>query len=127
MKTFQSGQKFCLLPRQYKMSRVMRKPFFCICENIDADQLRSYRKADQRLCFCYTDSTIPLLPESKISNLYPSSVAVQPGLYWTWSENPRRPVFSRRGSYTSFYIQNNMHQSSFCSVEEIRCVFDDIW
>ena len=38
------------------------KPDFCICENKDADQLRGNRKADQRLCFRYTDSTIPLLP-----------------------------------------------------------------
>ena len=33
------------------MSRVMRKPDFCICENIDADQLRGNHEADQRLCF----------------------------------------------------------------------------
>ena len=43
------------------MSRVMRKPDFCICENKDADQLRGNREADQRLCFRYTDSAIPLL------------------------------------------------------------------
>ena len=42
------------------MSLVMRKPAFCICENKDADQLRGNREADQRLCFRYTDSTIPL-------------------------------------------------------------------
>ena len=36
-----------------KMSLVMRKPAFCICENKDADQLRSNREADQRLCFHY--------------------------------------------------------------------------
>ena len=48
----------------------MRKPNFCICENKDADQLRGNREADQRLCFCYTDSTIPLLPKSKISSLF---------------------------------------------------------
>ena len=34
----------------------MRKPAVCICENKDADQLRDNREADQRLCFCYTDS-----------------------------------------------------------------------
>ena len=39
----------------------MRKPDFCICENKDADQLRGNREADRRLCFRYTDSTIPLL------------------------------------------------------------------
>ena len=43
----------------------MRKPTFCICENKDADQLRGNREADQRLCFRYIDSTIPLLPKSK--------------------------------------------------------------
>ena len=71
------------------MSRVMRKPAFCICENKDADQLRGNREADQRLCFRYTDSTIPLLPKYEISSLYPSSVAVQPGLCRTWSETPK--------------------------------------
>ena len=51
------------------MSRDVRKPDFCICENKDADQLRGNREADQRLCFRYTDSTIPLLPKYKISSL----------------------------------------------------------
>ena len=71
------------------MSRVVRKPAFCICENKDADQLRCNHKADQRLCFRYIDSTIPLLHKSEISNLKPSSVAVQPGLCRTWSETPK--------------------------------------
>ena len=51
------------------MSRVMRKPTFCICENKDADQLRGNREADQRLCFRYLDTTIPRLPKYKISSL----------------------------------------------------------
>ena len=71
----------------------MRKPTFCICENKDADQLRGNREADQRLCFRYTDSTIPLLSKSEISSLYPSFVAVQPGLCRTGSET-RTLVFS---------------------------------
>ena len=58
------------------MSRVMRKQTICICENKDADQLRINREADQRLCFRYLDSKIPLLPKYKISSLWPSSVAV---------------------------------------------------
>ena len=37
----------------------MGKPTICIGENKDADQLRG--NADQRLCFRYSDSTIPLL------------------------------------------------------------------
>ena len=71
------------------LSLVMRKTDFCICENKDADQLRGNREADQRLCFRYTDSTIPLLPKYEISSLQPSSVAVQPGLCRTWSETPK--------------------------------------
>ena len=51
------------------MSNIMRKPTFCICENKDADQLRGDREADQRLCFRYLDSTIPLLPKYKILSL----------------------------------------------------------
>ena len=38
----------------------MRKSAFCICENKDADQLRGDREADQRLCFRYIYSTIPI-------------------------------------------------------------------
>ena len=52
-----------------QMSRVLRKPAFCICENKDADQLRGNGVADQRLCLRYTDSTISLLPKSEISHL----------------------------------------------------------
>ena len=71
----------------------MRKPTFCICENKDADQLRGNRKADQRLCFRYIEGNIPLLSKSEISSLYPSSVAVQPGLCRTRLET-RTLVFS---------------------------------
>ena len=53
------------LPHLY-MSRVMRKPAFCICE--DADQLCGNRAADQHLFFCYIHSTIPLLSISEISS-----------------------------------------------------------
>ena len=67
----------------------MRKPAFCKCENKDAYKLRGNREADQRLCFRYTDRTIPLLPTSEISSLEPSSVAVQPGLCGTRSETPK--------------------------------------
>ena len=55
--------------RSYDLSLVMRKPAFCICENKDADQLRGNREADQRLCFRYIDSTIPLLSKSEISSI----------------------------------------------------------
>ena len=71
----------------------MGKPTFCICENKDADQLCGNRKTDQRLCFHYIDSTIPLLSKSEISSLEPSSLTVQPGLCQTRSET-RMLVFS---------------------------------
>ena len=50
------------------MSRIVRKPDFCLGENKGADQLRGNREADQRLCFRYSDSTIPLLLKSEISS-----------------------------------------------------------
>ena len=77
----------------------MRKPAFSICENKDADQLRGNREADHRLCFRYIDSTIPLLPKSKISSFYPSYVAVQSPICVGPGRKPRRPVFSQRGSF----------------------------
>ena len=64
----------------------MRKPTMCMGENKDADQLRGYREADQRLCFRYTDSTFPPLLIPKFSRFWVSSVTVQAGLCWTWSE-----------------------------------------
>ena len=79
----------------------MRKPAFCICENKDADQLRGNCEADLRLCFRYMDGTIPLLPKSEISSLYPSSVAVQPGLCRTWSETPKTSFLTTR---LTFYV-----------------------
>ena len=44
-----------------QMSHLMRKSTVCICKNKDN------READQHLCFCYTDSTLPLLLKSEIS------------------------------------------------------------
>ena len=84
------------------MGLFVRKPDFGICENKDADQLRGNREADQRLCFRYIGSTIPLLPKSEILSLQPSSIVVQPGLCRTWSETPKTG-FSQRGSYHLHY------------------------
>ena len=53
---------WCVEPRYEKTG-------FCICKNKDADQLRGNREADQRLCFRYMDSKIPLLHIYKISSL----------------------------------------------------------
>ena len=74
------------MKQQLHLSRVMRKSDFCLGENKGADQLCSNCPADQRLCFRYSDSTIPRLLISKISSFYLSSVTVHPGLCQTWSE-----------------------------------------
>ena len=45
----------------------MRKPAFCIlCKNKGADHLRGNCTADWRFCFPYIDSTILLVPKSKM-------------------------------------------------------------
>ena len=81
------------------LSCVMRKPAFCICENKDANQLRSNCAADQLFCFPDIDIVQSLyflnpkfLPSSHLLWLY-SLVYVRPG------RKPRRPVFSRHGSF----------------------------
>ena len=83
------------------MCRVVRKSAYCIWENKDADQLRGNWEADQRLCFRYIDSTIPLLTIYKFqASSQPSCVVVQPGLCGAWSETPKTG-FSQRGSNTT--------------------------
>ena len=65
---------------------------FFTCKIKGADQLYHNRTADQRLCFCYIDSTIALLPRSEISSPYLLWL-FQPCLCQTW-----RQVFSRQVS-----------------------------
>ena len=81
----------------------MRKPDFSLCENKGADQLRSNCEADQRLCFRYTDSTIPFLLKSEISSFYPSSVAAQLRLCRTWSETPKPGFLMLRLIFEGFF------------------------
>ena len=81
----------------------MGKPTICIGENKDADQLRGNREADQRLCFRYSDSTIPLLLKSEISSFLLFSVTVQAGLYQTCSETTLL-VFPRGGSFITMFV-----------------------
>ena len=83
----------------YYLSRVVRKPDFCLCENKGADQLRSNCEADQRLYFRNKVSKISLLLKSEISSLLLRlyrPVCVRPG------RKPRRPVFSCCGSFYVF-------------------------
>ena len=78
------------------LSRIVRKPDFCLCENKGADQLRSNCEADQRLCFRHSDSTISLLPKSEISSFLPFSDTAQTGLCRTWSETPKTGFLASR-------------------------------
>ena len=45
------------------MSRIPRKPDFCIYENKGVDRVCGNPAADQRLCFCFIDRTMSLLPK----------------------------------------------------------------
>ena len=83
----------------------MGKPTICIGKNKDADQLRGNREADQRLCFRYSDSTIPLLLKSEISSFLPASVTVQAGLCRTCSETTLL-VFPRGSSIIIMLLNN---------------------
>ena len=80
----------------------MRKPAFCIWENKDADQLCGNSEADQVLCFRYSESTIPLLPKSEISSLWPYSLVAQSGLCQTWLETPKTGFLTKRLKYHLF-------------------------
>ena len=82
----------------------MGKPTICICKNKDADQLRGNHEADQRFCFRYMDSAIPLLLVSKISSFQSSPVTVQAGLYQTWSETLIVVFFMHMLIYEYLYL-----------------------
>ena len=60
---------FAVVSVQIEPPHEKKKTTICIGENKCTDQLRSNCKADQHLCFRYTDRTIPLLSNSKISSL----------------------------------------------------------
>ena len=98
----------------------MGKLTICIGENKATDQLHGNREANQRLCFPYTDSKIPLL-KSKMSSFWPASVTVQAGLCWTWSE-PKLLVFSCTGSLNKFqhiFLDNNWNTTQADSENDL--------
>ena len=111
-----SGNLMCIA--QHHLSLIVRKPTFCICQNRGADQLCSNCEADQRLCFLYIASTIPLLYKSKISSLQPSSVLVQLGLCQTCSEtnwsNLIRICLINETSHSLFFCFIFLQFSSLC-------------
>ena len=92
------------------LSLCMRKTTICIGENKAADQLRGNREADQRLCFRYTDSTFPPLLIPKLSRFWVSSVTVQAGLCWTWSETQIVGFLMHRLIYFVYMIYQYFRQ-----------------
>ena len=105
------------------MSLVVRKPAFCICENKDADQLRSNCLTAQLIsAFVFATRIVQshyfLNPKFQGSSyllwLY-SLVCVGPG------RKPRSPVFSQRGSNTvKPVLSDHINQGIFLA-------FSDRW
>ena len=87
----------------------MRKPAFCIYAKTN----KRNREADQRLFFGYIDSTIPLLPKSEISSLYPSSVSAQPGSC--------RTVFFFLHIFIIFYAYFKSKVQISCAADQHLC------
>ena len=111
------------------MSRIMRKPAFCICENKDADQLRGNREADQRLCFAKLINAF-VFATRIVQSLYYLHQKFQASshLLWLYSlvcvgpcQKPRRPIFSQRGSYVIRERRNKEKQLLELSSNEPCC------
>ena len=94
-------QKLYLIHNYYNMSEPRHET---TCENKDTDQLRSNCKADQRLCFRYTDNTIPLLPKSAISSFQRPSVGAQASLCQTWLEIPKTIFLASQLMFSVAYL-----------------------
>ena len=82
---------FCILIFAY-MSRIVRKPDFCLGENKGADQLISAFVFATRIVYFLFFLYPQFQASSLLLSLY-SPVCVRPG------QKSRRPVFSRRGSW----------------------------
>ena len=87
------------------------------CENKGKDQLLRKRAADQCFCFCYKDSTIPLLPKSENSSLCHilwlyCQVCIGPG------QKPRRQVFLT----TQLILKQQTHSSDCADGKAKLCI-----
>ena len=93
------------------MSRIMRKPAFCICENKDPDQLHSYCAVNRHICwffFRYLESTTPIL--SKPRAIFCGRSA------WIVSELVRNPEdrFSRNTAHMKGTMSNEPRPEKTC-------------
>ena len=98
----------------------MRKPAFCICicENIDADQLRRNREADQRLCFrhTYTVQSLCFLNtrflnidnpyfEGMVNQIYPSELQ----LYKANTSDTEAPFLDLHLSISNGFVSSKIY------------------
>ena len=125
--------KLSMVLSQLYLSRVVRKPAFCICENKGADQLRGDREADQRLCFRNSFAVTAKLISAFVfaTRIVQSPYFLNPKfqasshLLWVYSPvcvgpglKPRRPVFSERGSFQ--YVHTHLYQGLSCWLGLVR-------
>ena len=80
-----------VLFQKHHMSQVMRKPDFAYTKTKPQISC-SHCTADQCICICYMDSTLPLLLKSEISSLWLFSLTLQASLCLAWFEIPK-PCF----------------------------------
>ena len=73
----------------YKMSHVMRKPVFAICEQQRRRSAAHPCSLISVFIVCCLDSLIPLVSISKMPSVCLVSVAEQAGVSLTWSETPK--------------------------------------
>ena len=102
--------------KKKNMSRLLRTPTLCMCENIGADQLRGDSESDQRICFRHTTRIVqsPFFVNTKFHAssclllwLY-SPVCAQPG------QKPQR-WFSYEAAhilFIKFFIYSYLFQRS---------------
>ena len=90
------------------MSHVMRKPVYAICVQQRRRSVCASAQSDQRLCFRFLDSIIPLLSISEIPSLYLASVAEQAGLSLSWSQTPKTGFLLTR-------LELMFHSQCLCS------------
>ena len=80
----------------FYMNRELRKSDFCIHNNKGVNQTVLTIQVISNFVLCCIDSTSPLFSTSKISNPFASSVAVQPDLFWVWSETLKTGLLMTR-------------------------------
>ena len=100
------------------LSRIMRNPSFCICENKGPDQLHGNLAA---LISAFVCVTIPLLPISGISSLYPSALIVSYLVGYPENRLSHDQAQMRRDS--TFYLVKTKALIIFTVTTQMICIF----